>query len=505
MLMLHILARPRRIGVMKKILLVSAMVIAALPGMNCYAAMNDLPVHDGDSNCYDLEVVYARGSGGEYENTREYYELKAASESIFATHGYTVRFSDLDYPAPDMSSPLRMLRAYVSAGKAYEFGRAVRQGVQGLRAHYKNISRRCPDTGWILMGYSQGAMVMAEASKTFRSEHVEHVVLFGDPETYLPEGYGLFPDACFRRNYSTWRRYVGNCRTSEGVFGARIPYEPENMHGKFSLFCESDDYICGSSHNPLRNGGHTRYVEYMQGNMKALFAEFIKKSGGLTPNPYAVTSSVQLTAAELPANVIKMEKYDDKIRLRWDAAAVDSKYLLIRLNRLDLGYIETLAGEIEITDVDWSEDNDVSVLAMAEDGELGEAVLVEVAADERAIVLSPVEPGVSSSTASPDEPVALEEPVVPEPSDEVSEPDAAPAQTDSVDESDDVSNTGPPSPQNAGEPLAPIPDSSEFINGLAKIKSRKGFSFLSGFDIAKIMLAVMSAAAVLIVFLVRRK
>ena len=348
-------------------------------------------------------------------------------------------------------------------------------------------------------------MVMAEASKTFRSEHVEHVVLFGDPETYLPEGYGLFPDACFRRNYSTWRRYVGNCRTSEGVFGARIPYEPENMHGKFSLFCESDDYICGSSHNPLRNGGHTRYVEYMQGNMKALFAEFIKKSGGLTPNPYAVTSSAQLTAAELPANVIKMEKYDDKIRLRWDAAAVDSKYLLIRLNRLDLGYIEALAGEIEITDVDWSEDNDVSVLAMAEDGELGEAVLVEVAADERAIVLSPVEPGVSSSTASPDEPAALEEPVVPEPSDEVSEPDAAPAQTDSVDEPDDVSNTEPSSPQDAGEPLAPIPNSSEFINGLAKIKSRKGFSFLSGFDIAKIMLAVMSAAAVLIVFLVRRK
>ena len=493
MLMLHIAWWLCKIGNMKKILLVFMSVLVVYSGTNCYAE-GDIPARDGNTDCPGLEIVFARGSGGEYENTREYFELKKASLEVFSYLNLTTRFSDLDYEATDVSSPLKLLRAFVSAGKAYEFGRSVREGVNGMRMHYRNISRKCPDTKWVLVGYSQGAMVMAEAVKYFAPEKVAHVLMFGDPETYLPEGKGLFPDACMRRNYSTWRRYVPNCRTYQGVFGGRDPYEAEELKYKYSLWCNDDDYICGSSRNPFRNSGHTQYADYMAKDFKNVLQRYVR-------NPI-------LVAAEVPKFAFKLEEYDDRIRVSWNAAEAPEKYLLLRLNGLDLGYVEALAGEIEIRDVDWGEENKVTLLPMAEDGELSEEVEISEISDERTesppeIVVSPAveEPPAAESVDDPvPEPSLPEEVVAPEEV-AVSEPDKqseVPVIDSSV--SDNINTSEPASDSSGAQRTEP-----QHNGGSLKLGTKRGLGLARGLDIAKIVFAMTAATAMLILLLIKRK
>mgnify|MGYP002623038493 CR=1 FL=1 len=120
---------------------------------------------------------------------------------------------------------------------------------------------RCPTTRWVLAGYSQGAMVVAQASRRFRADRVIYIGLVADPQTYLPEGRGLLPDACLGRNYSEYRVFVPACRTHTGRLGARNPYQYGDLAGKYGLWCGKNDYVCGSTASPLNNSGHTQYVD----------------------------------------------------------------------------------------------------------------------------------------------------------------------------------------------------------------------------------------------------
>jgi hypothetical protein len=132
-----------------------------------------------------------------------------------------------------------------------------------LRAEYDAVMTECPDTVWVLAGYSQGALVVTEAVKSFRADRVVYVALFGDPKLYLPEGKGILPDACLGRNYSPYRIYVPNCRTSEGRLKARNPYIYGELTGKYGLWCNAHDFVCGSALLPWDTDGHLQYVERM--------------------------------------------------------------------------------------------------------------------------------------------------------------------------------------------------------------------------------------------------
>jgi hypothetical protein len=43
--------------------------------------------------------------------------------------------------------------------------------------------------------------------------------------------------------------------------GARKPYELEGLAGRYGLWCGDNDFICGSSKNPLNTKGHSQYEE----------------------------------------------------------------------------------------------------------------------------------------------------------------------------------------------------------------------------------------------------
>lgn len=180
---------------------------------------------------------------------------------IAKRRGYSYRATDLDYPAVSVSSPLNALGAKIGSGKAFAFGRSVETGVNNLKSYYQKIKKSCPSTKWVLGGYSQGALVVSRAVESFAASNVVYVGLFGDPWTNLPEGKGLLPKACYGKNLSSYRVYVPNCATHTGSLGAKNPYVAYGLTGKYGLWCNKNDYICGSSRRLLDNAGHTRYAQ----------------------------------------------------------------------------------------------------------------------------------------------------------------------------------------------------------------------------------------------------
>jgi hypothetical protein len=202
---------------MKKVLIIAiCILILMFACANCYALDN---AGDDVSACFDIELVFARGSGATYTNSKEFLEVIKAADKLNANYRVSVLSHDLDYPAVEVTSPHRLLGAFVSAGKAYEFGASVQSGVTRLAAHYKMQHKRCPDMKFALIGYSQGAMVVSGAAKYLDADAIAFLMLIGDPETYLPEGKGLFPSACYGGALSSWRTFAPNCRTYKGSFG----------------------------------------------------------------------------------------------------------------------------------------------------------------------------------------------------------------------------------------------------------------------------------------------
>lgn len=197
--------------------------------------------------------------------------------------------------------------AYVSAGKYYEFGRSVRAGVTALREYYDYLAPKCPDTRWVIAGYSQGAMVAAQGVTSFLAKKVAYVALFADPQVNLPEGAGAFPDACKGRNLASYRVYVPECRTHKGSLGARNPYQYGELAGKYGLWCGRDDYICGSTNIPWVMSGHTKYVSRMT-QLTGILKKRLARSA--TTGKANVNTAVLTTSTEESRDVVALLPLD---------------------------------------------------------------------------------------------------------------------------------------------------------------------------------------------------
>ena len=210
----------------------------------------------GDDNCSDYEFVFARGSGQSL-NDIDYRTLKSEVES--ALKGENISFYELEnYPA---FSPtfIDAIGTYLSAGESYRFGESVEKGTEELLSHLKSETKRCKTKKYILAGYSQGAFVIDRALPYLNADKIIYVATFGDPKLYLPEGRNR--NACNQIGLSSYRVYVPDCEVNEGIFGGLNPYEDQNYKGKRGVWCNQNDFICGSKLN-LTNlwHGHTAYT-----------------------------------------------------------------------------------------------------------------------------------------------------------------------------------------------------------------------------------------------------
>lgn len=241
--------------------IIVALFFAAIP----------LPTSSQPHHCSDIHFIFARGSGselgaGDYQAFRssiqqsltkyrleninhQFYELGSASQQ-----GY-------QYPAVSIASPTVLAGIAVSAGEAYSFGASVEQGIAELLAYIKNTTATCPNTKFVLGGYSQGAMVISKALPQINPAQIVFVATFGDPKLYLPEGSGSDPAACRGESYSTYRVYAPDCHTGQGVLGGINPYQPIGYAGKLGIWCNRHDFMCGSSLDLLHLlDAHLAYV-----------------------------------------------------------------------------------------------------------------------------------------------------------------------------------------------------------------------------------------------------
>lgn len=227
-------------------------VVAAL----AILIINSVPTVVNAASCPDVKIIFARGSGGKRWEDQNYQTFKNELTQKLKLTDLKYDFLDLDYPAISVANPWTLLTTFVSGGETYEFGDSVNMGVQKLISEINNSF--CPNTKYVVAGYSQGAMVISKAAEQFDASKIIYAATFGDPKIYLPEGSGFLPAACKGKNLSNYRIYVPDCRAYEGLLGGYKPYQPEALIDKMGTWCNKMDIFC-STHFSIND--HTSYVK----------------------------------------------------------------------------------------------------------------------------------------------------------------------------------------------------------------------------------------------------
>ncbi|MCL2085353.1 cutinase family protein [Candidatus Saccharibacteria bacterium] len=256
------------------------LALLIVPIMAIFALLSTSPrVYGGV--CDDVKFIFARGSGLSPNSSKEFLAFNHEIETILKTAHSSFKYSIFDlgsdattpdpYPAIDilpgfnsdfLKNTSTALGAFVSAGEYFKYGASVDAGVAELLGNIRDTLTSCPRTRFVLGGFSQGAQVVGEALSRlthFEQNAIIYSALFGDPKLNLPEGRGLFPDACSGRNISVYNIWSPNCFVSSGILRAREPYLPANLLWKTGIWCNAADGICGNLNNIPFNG-HSTYA-----------------------------------------------------------------------------------------------------------------------------------------------------------------------------------------------------------------------------------------------------
>ncbi len=226
------------------------------------AAVFSSEVKSADFYCSDYGFIFARGSG-QHLNDSDFTNFENAilnEIKDFDYEFYELGTKEGGYDAVSVANFSTALGAYISAGESYRFGESVERGKTELIEYIREDSRRCKNKKYVLVGYSQGALVLDKAIPSLDAKKILYVATFGDPRLYLPEGRTATKTACKRRGLSPYRVYVPDCHVIEGVLSAIDPYQPNGYYHKLGTWCNRKDFMCGSGldlSNPL--GGHTSY------------------------------------------------------------------------------------------------------------------------------------------------------------------------------------------------------------------------------------------------------
>ncbi|WAC50271.1 cutinase family protein [Frigoribacterium sp. SL97] len=253
-------------------LAVAAAVVVFLSGGVFAGTAATAAQNPPNKGCATVEGVFARGSGqplrrDEAERFRTQLEkrVKAPLTQSFYELG-SESHGGASYPAVTITDlgvgQVNIAGAAVSAGESFTYGRSVDEGALELVTYMGARAAECPDMLFILGGYSQGAQVVGQAYADMPVALRERIVwniLVGDPKLSLPEGKGYNPAACRGEDLSEWRRAVPECTTDAGRLLARDPYLPAGFEDKTGLYCQLNDFVCGSTVIPWPNPGHGKY------------------------------------------------------------------------------------------------------------------------------------------------------------------------------------------------------------------------------------------------------
>lgn len=254
------------------------------------------------SACHDVEAIFARGSGGELDTDANFVTFKtnllAATENF---SGFSLSITDLDYPAVSIANLFTPLGAIFDLSEeTADYYQSVNSGIEKLSNTIKTTLKACPNTKFVLAGYSQGAEVVSTAIYQGKvpADSLVYAATFGDPKIYFPEGRhltGTVPDACRGKNLSNYRVAVPNCYTEHGFLGANIPYQTSDFIDKIGTWCNGKDLFCGAGFKlsgPLdahlaysSDGSYQQAANIIAKKLAALFPSKVSGSVGVVKAP----------------------------------------------------------------------------------------------------------------------------------------------------------------------------------------------------------------------------
>lgn len=185
---------------------------------------------------------------------RDYLAFREAIMGVMPELDKTFSFHELDYEAIGLDFGV-MVRAKYSKGLALDYGGSVTHGANRLRRYLEDYARWCPNTKFVLGGYSQGAQVISLMLRDELetgvvrelSDKIIYAATIADPKLYLPEG--LLSKACYTEARSDYRAYVPDCHAFMGILeGYDFSYikDKELWQGKVGAWCNYHDFICSS-------------------------------------------------------------------------------------------------------------------------------------------------------------------------------------------------------------------------------------------------------------------
>lgn len=259
------------------------------------------PEHSAITKCYDVEFIFVHGADTDVVTSQDVGAWYEAVESLelkqtgltydyyfVGESNYGANYIGADIGVDSLGAFGTTVQTFFSGGTAGEFQESARNGVTEMINRAIEVRNACPETKFVLAGYSEGAYILNQAMSDILSyigaENIIYIATFGDPKLYLPEGEGILPAACRGMNLSSYRIYAPNCRAHSGVLGAENPYVPAELKGKMGLWCTEKDVMCSNYFDfsdPV--GDHVAYAskgiytEAMRFIYQKLYAEFPEK------------------------------------------------------------------------------------------------------------------------------------------------------------------------------------------------------------------------------------
>jgi Cutinase len=231
------------------------------------------------ASCPDFDFIGVRGAGQADEASGQFRGFGPEVEKMITVMQYYVGHvigdtSDskaISYPAAPVkvlipsAATIKLFLKHPAAALVYwynhnvkEFLSSIAEGVSETESYVKAEAKSCPSTRLVLVGYSQGAMVVHEAELKLHLNNQSSIPLTGT--ILLADGYRV-PNTKAVRSYGTSKASGQGIATSlhHGVGDVSDP------HFTFNI-CDANDVVCNFGanlflHIPSAISVHTSYAK----------------------------------------------------------------------------------------------------------------------------------------------------------------------------------------------------------------------------------------------------
>ncbi|MCE0538064.1 cutinase family protein [Kineosporia rhizophila] len=217
--------------------------------------------------CNDYLIVTVRGTGEPLDGSNL---LGPVAEQIAAAHPGRTRHYDVPYPASAESLS-------TAPGDAY-FGESADDGVRLVLNELNSAAEQCPQQRSVVMGFSQGALVVGDALispdrrdagqdeaelDSRAAENVAAAVVYGDPRFVGSEPF----------NAGTYDRSVN------GMLRPRSAGDLDAFADRLRSYCVAHDFVCQSG------GQFDPHISYFTNGMRDEGAQFVLARLSATASP----------------------------------------------------------------------------------------------------------------------------------------------------------------------------------------------------------------------------